>query len=769
MRQTSLILASLGLSETALLQFSQQFQPVLAAPAPRKLALLVGINQYATPANHPALQGCLTDVELQREVLTHRFGFHPDDILVLTDEQATWRHLETAFREHLQSAGPQDVVVFHFSGYGCTLPETQGSTVENMLGHPENIQNALILADTVTPTSNDGTSSLLQGLGYETILSLLRSLATDHIVAVLDTGFTYPGVEVLGHLRVRSLPPSSAESVNTSGLASPDSGQPQAKRLRRKGRQQAPAAPGLILAATQTHQTALETQWHDVTAGLFTYALTQHLWTHTPAPTATVSLKPVATTVAQQAGTLQQPDLCDPTRRRLGLTLLGTPILPTADGILRSTRDPEQSVEVWLGGILPAVLDEYATHTCLQVLPNPQSVAGSTTATTAPNLAPEPTPQGQVYLQLQSRRGLTATANLLTTGSLQGGQYLQEAIRMLPRTVPLNVALGTELDRIERVDATSAFSRIATIAAVSGDQPANCIFTKVSAAAISPDVDLDGESSAVRADNPPSTCYGLCSLTGELLPKTRGEAGEAIKTAVRRLEPQLNALLATKLLGLTVNAQSSQLGVMVQQERIEAEQSTVVACQFTPRAKGQPPQGLPLDRSISSERLATFPVGSHIRYRISNYSDRPLYWLIFGIDDSLKAFTCTLPANSTENGEGGGREPKQLAAGTTLTLPTPMNEWAIHGPPGLSTTYLVCSTAPFNHTLEAMAGRLLTAAEDVAELIALADPLATVQAICADLHQASVIRADNLGLDRDDRWALDVEQWATFQWVQQVF
>ncbi|NEP15164.1 MAG: caspase family protein [Symploca sp. SIO2C1] len=37
--------------------------------------------------NH--LKGCINDVELQRHLFIHRFGFNPRDIYTLTDEQAT--------------------------------------------------------------------------------------------------------------------------------------------------------------------------------------------------------------------------------------------------------------------------------------------------------------------------------------------------------------------------------------------------------------------------------------------------------------------------------------------------------------------------------------------------------------------------------------------------------------------------------------------------------------------------------------------------------
>ncbi|MFM7577498.1 MAG: hypothetical protein ACKO5Q_11250, partial [Microcystaceae cyanobacterium] len=59
-----------GLLTLGLNQFSSMFrsgknlatyQQALAANTPRKLALLIGINDYGT--GHHALQGCITDVE----------------------------------------------------------------------------------------------------------------------------------------------------------------------------------------------------------------------------------------------------------------------------------------------------------------------------------------------------------------------------------------------------------------------------------------------------------------------------------------------------------------------------------------------------------------------------------------------------------------------------------------------------------------------------------------------------------------------------------
>ncbi|MBN3927070.1 caspase family protein, partial [Nostoc sp. NMS4] len=85
------ILAVLGITEAEWLSLGNRYYQALAQPSPRKLALLIGINQYP---KIPALSGCLTDVELQRELLIHRFGFQGSDILTLTEEQASREFIE---------------------------------------------------------------------------------------------------------------------------------------------------------------------------------------------------------------------------------------------------------------------------------------------------------------------------------------------------------------------------------------------------------------------------------------------------------------------------------------------------------------------------------------------------------------------------------------------------------------------------------------------------------------------------------------------------
>nr|WP_277882112.1 caspase family protein [Phormidium tenue] len=82
--------------------------------------MLVGVNHY--PTGVTSLRGCLTDGRMQKELLVHRFGFDPANILTLENQAATRQNLLDAFESHLiDQAQPGDVVVFHFSGHGSLV------------------------------------------------------------------------------------------------------------------------------------------------------------------------------------------------------------------------------------------------------------------------------------------------------------------------------------------------------------------------------------------------------------------------------------------------------------------------------------------------------------------------------------------------------------------------------------------------------------------------------------------------------------------------
>ncbi|TVQ58417.1 MAG: caspase family protein [Spirulina sp. DLM2.Bin59] len=265
-----------------------QYQETLTAGGPRKLALLVGINRYP---HHPALEGCVMDVELQRDLLIHRFGFLPADIVTLTDQQGTRENIETAFSEHLiKQAKTGDQVVFHFSGYGAQVHSS---------GDQPLLLNRLVSVDRETA---EATEVVGNGVLEETLLLLLRSLPTTQALVVLDTAYQSFGQLLQGSWRSRSHPDAPAEYPSQAELA-------VAEQLRQRlGRARFKANlppwqqwPGLLLGADG----ALEGRWSGVTAGLLTYSLTQWLWAHTPAPTLWFTLEHLSETLTPTAA--QEP------------------------------------------------------------------------------------------------------------------------------------------------------------------------------------------------------------------------------------------------------------------------------------------------------------------------------------------------------------------------------------------------------------------------------------------------------------------------------
>ncbi|NJL53637.1 MAG: hypothetical protein HC930_18390 [Hydrococcus sp. SU_1_0] len=94
LQQAALALVSVGSTEAGInllsknTRFARWLQPyveTLAQTTSRKLALLVGINEYSQKGH---LHGCINDVELQKELLIHRFGFKAQDICILSDREA---------------------------------------------------------------------------------------------------------------------------------------------------------------------------------------------------------------------------------------------------------------------------------------------------------------------------------------------------------------------------------------------------------------------------------------------------------------------------------------------------------------------------------------------------------------------------------------------------------------------------------------------------------------------------------------------------------
>ena len=714
LQQAGWVLAALGISEAGWERLGDRYLQALAQPTARKLALLVGVDQYPGSGLH----GCVTDVELQRELLVYRFGFGPSDILTLTDSQATRENIETAFLTHLtQQAKPGDVVVFHFSGCGSRVSLAESPTV---------MQNSLVPVDDVVPALGN---LVVNDILEETLLLLMRSLATESAIAILDTSYSYPGFDAAGNFRIRTRPRPTVGNPSIGELDFLD-------RLK-FGTNQI-STPSTILSAAAPAQFCAEIQWNGFTAGLFTYALTQTLWWTTPASSLQYNFSRAADQVEQITGLTQKPQISNHDLKAPARGIFATSMLnfPAADGAVSAVEDGGKIVQLWLAGLPPEVL---------------QSCGGSVFSSVSS--------EGGKLLLLR-RTGLSAKAQILEQPipqQLTAGELVREEIRVLPRNIGLTVALDSGLERIERVDATSAFATVPQVSAVTGDQPADYRFGRV------PETTVAQTASGYEPGLYQGR-YGLFSLGETLIPHTEGDGGEAVKVAVQRLTPQLNMLLAMKLLRLTANEGSSRLKVRAMLATL-APQARTVAERSPVRGAGDDPVSLLRDESEKSGSLGILSVkaGSLIQYRLYNDGDRPVYFMVFGSDSSGRL----LVLNS--DGETSVPRPSAyaIAPGANLSVPQAgAIGMEVSRAIGLAETLIIFSESPFDRTLAALQGGMQQV-RDALPIRVLLNPLNVARAVLEDLHAASIAGVQKVGISTEDL-ALDVSVWATLSFVYQV-
>src|SRR5262245_30243391 len=107
--------------------------PGTSSTRPAKLAVLVGINDYKYPNQISSLAGSLNDVEDMLQVLTTKFEFPRENILVLKNAQATHAGIIDAIRNQLiAKAKPGDIVVFHYSGHGSQMKDVSGKKISGL-------------------------------------------------------------------------------------------------------------------------------------------------------------------------------------------------------------------------------------------------------------------------------------------------------------------------------------------------------------------------------------------------------------------------------------------------------------------------------------------------------------------------------------------------------------------------------------------------------------------------------------------------------------
>lgn len=731
LQQAALALVSVGGSEVGIdwlsknTRFARWLKPyveTLAQTTNRKLALLVGINEYSQKSH---LYGCLNDVELQKELLIHRFGFKERDICILRDREATRENIETAFLEHLtEQVTREDVVLFHFSGYGSQVKISNSSDPTQ-----GQFANSLVPIDATIPTKGSpATNDLLEN----TLFDLGRSLNSDNLITVLDTSFQTTKEILQGNYRIRSYfqiseRPNSEELAFQTQLQRNLSGRSLVSYLQTR------TNPGIILAAAEQNQVALEGTWNNFSAGLLTYALTRYLWQTMPKSNIQIAFQQTADAVNNWSEKQQQPQVSGNSKSSL-ITNIPTQKPLGGEGFI-SGLDAKGMMNLKLTALPLALFNTYREESCFTIVDSAEK-----------NL-----------LQLKSREGITAKGQLLETTNNFNKEYLvgkiiQEIIRVLPRNLGLSIALDTHLERIERVDATSAFANIMAVktSMIAGEAYGDCLLGKISLM-----VDKVNKNEPLTSENP-SYSYGLYTPKGNLIPNTPGEANEVIKLAVSRLESYFEGLLAAKWLELTVNENSSTVPVSATLE---------LATKNTPLVKKA---SLRTNPDILNNSILSLDRNSEIKIKIENKSDRDLYGIIMGIDSETKFITLDPPQQISTTESTTLFNSLKIPAQNQLIIPQSNNtwQWKITQSLGIAKIYLIMSIKPFTNTLK-LIEQQTTSKPDNPQIINLLDPLKIVQAILQDLHINSAVASEILA-DKNAVYALDVNNWTTLKFLYDV-
>src|SRR6266496_985705 len=246
-----LLMAALG----ACTQDVQAHQST-AARVPTKWALLIGIDRYRSPEVNP-LRGAANDVERMKHLLVTKFEFPEQNVMVLTNEQATHAAIVRAIQQHLiANAQKGDIVVIHFSGHGSQMRDISGDETDGM-------DETLVANDSRLPNifdiSDDEINGLLTKLGEK----------TDNVTLILDSCHSGTGMRAAGI--VRAAPPDMRDPPSPPEYARSVRGSDPA-RFRQSG------VNFVLLAAARSDQLSYEyDQGSGTYGGAFTFFLTEEL------------------------------------------------------------------------------------------------------------------------------------------------------------------------------------------------------------------------------------------------------------------------------------------------------------------------------------------------------------------------------------------------------------------------------------------------------------------------------------------------------------
>lgn len=660
-------LAALGWNQLDLQRQGLRYARTLAQSTPRKLALLVGINGYRDRALH----GCLTDVQLQRELLIHGFGFNPNDILLVTDDaeiKPTRAGILQAFENHLiDQAQPGDIVVFHFSGHGAQVFDPN-SPDENQLN------STFVPLDRVETPAGD--RAIVSDITGETLFLLMSALRTENVAVVLDS--CHSGGGKRGNLTIRAIPGGK----NTD--PSPEERDYQAKwretlGLSAEGVQQqrrAGIAKGVVVASAAPDQLAADAPFDGFFAGAFTYALTQYLWQVTGREAVSSVMGNVARATTRISSSRQIPEFEAKPGKAAEPAYFLPQSLPPAEAVIR--RVEGDAVDLWLGGIDPQILVAFEKDAIFILLNRDGSFLG--------------------LVRLDSRQGLVGKGTLLDISqpnAVKPGLPLQEQIRAIPEDAALRIGLDESLGQ----DGSRTLMAVRPIPQLEpvplGETEVHYILGRMTEERYR-ELTQHGET-----EIPAIGSLGLYAPGLDVIPGSFGDAGESVTAGLTRLRAKFRALFAARLVKLTLNADSSRLKVVARMKLNETQDA--IAQEFPIRSlqpTETPPNIPPTQRIEFANGIPLLPVGTRVRFEIENQENRDLYVTVLVITSEGEMLVL-FPNSWTASAEAAIVE-----AGKTRYLPDPSQgdrfKITVGKPLGTADVLVIASATPLRDALKTL-------------------------------------------------------------------
>lgn len=739
---------ALGVSQFNLLRQGRSHHRVLAQPTRRKLALLIGVNNY--PRGTSVLQGCWNDVDMQRALLIYRYGFTPSDIIVLKDDGVglapTRDNILRAFEEHLiGQARPGDVAVFHFSGHGSRIKAPYP------LPGFEGLTGTLMPLDARLNRADGKVDDILG----PTLYLLSRQVQTDHFTTVLDSCFSggvrndlvYRAVERRAGLGPWQ-PSDRALAYQEELMRRFDISPKQLWEERKRG-----VAWGMALGSAQVDQRAVDAPFSAFYAGAFTYLLTQYLWQLPgvePVGRSFQKLSLITQDLADAYGFTQEPSFAIPpdseSEKQPIYFISPGAVSPAAEGYVESVNGDQ--LKLWLGGVSGQNLAAFTSGAVFNIVNARGERVGEVEQTGRRGL------MGEGRLRSQPGQSIQAAVQ-----AIQPGMLLREQIRGMPTDVKLQIGLDGSLEA-ERGAIAQALAAIPQVelAPLDKTQQVNLWLARLMPSRLR-DAKQQGLAVQVQGLGVEAPVNSIGLLTADLQPVEASfgsSANESVSGAIARLRPRLKMLVAGQILGALANGITSDLNVTME---IRQRGGDVLVRRGS---RGAGPSVEELTRPLV--------VDTNVEIAVTNQEDYSLYLGIIVVSSSGE-LTVIHPTN-WDAPEAAALVP---ARATTLVPAAWEEPFTIYRPAGVFELLVLTSLEPLRDALKALQQVASSRGGSRSGYIAFGDsvqrgageddnaPIEMVTALLGDLNRMT--RSGNQQAVGSQQRSIDVTKLAAFSTV----